>query len=174
MPFAIELFLDEQSDHRIRQIWAALEDRGIPSLGAIAGSDYHPHVTLVLYDHGPVAPISNALTPMLTEAAGLPLSLESLGFFLTHEAPAFLGVVPTEAFLNLHKRVYHALHPLARSIADYYRPDALMPHCTLAMHVADKAAVIDVVSRFPTPIPAHVATVQLVEIPGGHSRTQLA
>ncbi|OHV60608.1 hypothetical protein [Pseudofrankia sp. BMG5.36] len=49
MPYAIELFLDEHADRQVRQIWAALDEHGIPSLGSILNADYHPHVTFSVF-----------------------------------------------------------------------------------------------------------------------------
>ena len=112
MPYAIELPLDERADQQIRQIWAALDEQGITSVGGIPGADYHPHVTLSVFEssRAPLAELIGAL-----------------------------------------------------------RPDALLPHCTLAVGVTDKARALDVVARFRTPISAAVAGADLVEIPSGHT-----
>jgi len=174
MPFAIELFLDERSDHAVRQIWAALDDHNVRSLGRLPNSDYHPHVSLTVFEHGDTARLEELLRPVLEPSVGLPLPLPALGFFLTEEAPAFLAVVPSSRFLSLHHRVHDTIQPVVEGIWPYYRPDALLAHCTLAMGVADKASVIEVVSRFLLPINALAASAHLVEIPGGHARTRLA
>ena len=104
----------------------------------------------------------------------MPLPLEPLGFFLTDEAPVFLGVVPSSRLLTLHHTVHRILEPLVDHIWPYYRPDALLPHCTLATGVTDKAKALDIVARFRTPIPALACGAHLVEIPGGHVSIQLA
>jgi hypothetical protein len=173
VPFAIELFLDERADHRIRQIWAALDEHGLPSLGSIPDSDYHPHVTLSVFEHGDPAQVADALRPILTTSVGLSLPLAPLGFFLTDEAPIFLGVVPSSQLLTLHHAVHKAIEPLVDTVWPYYRPDALLPHCTLAVGVTGKARAVDVVARFPTPIPARASGAHLVEIPGGHNSIPL-
>ncbi|MBB2947578.1 2'-5' RNA ligase [Actinoplanes lutulentus] len=173
MLYAIELFLDERADADVRRMWAALDERGVRSLGGIPGADHHPHVTLSVFSGGDLVRIADVLRPVLAEAVGLPLTLGSLGFFLTGEAPAFLGVVPSSRLLEVHRRVHSALEPLVDGIWPYYRPDALVPHCTLAVGVTDKAQVIEVVSAFPMPVQATVAAVYLVELPGGQARTCL-
>jgi hypothetical protein len=174
MPFAIELYLNESADRQVRQIWAALDARGIQSLGGIPDSDYRPHVALAVFDQGDVAGIADAVGSLFDGAMGLPLTLAPLGFFLGPEAPAFLGVVPTSQLLSLHDAVCQAVEPLTSGLWPHYQPGALLPHCTLAIPVADKPAVVEVVSGFTTPIPAHVASAHLVEMPGGHSHTRLA
>jgi hypothetical protein len=40
--------------------------------------------------------------------------------------------------------------------------------------VTDKAKALDIVARFPMPIPALASSAHLVEIPGGHTSIQLA
>jgi hypothetical protein len=174
MPYAIELFLDERADHQIRQIWAALDERGIPSLGSIPGTQYRPHVTLSAFEHVDPAEVAEALRPLLATSVGMPLPLEPLGFFLTGEAPVFLGVVPSSRLLALHHAVHQTIEPLVDDIWPYYRPDALLPHCTLATGVTDKAKALHIVARFPMPIPALASSAHLVEIPGGHTSIQLA
>jgi hypothetical protein len=173
MPYAIELFLDEPADDRIRQIWAALDDHGIPSLGSIPGAGHPPHVSLSVFDHGDPAEITDALRPILVACAGLPLPLAPLGYFLTDESPVFLGVIPSARLLTLHRAVHRAIEPLVDNVWPYYRPDALLPHCTLAVGVADRAGALGVVARFPTPIPAVARGAYLVETPGGTPRTPL-
>lgn len=161
--YAIELFLDEDADARVRRIWAALDEQGITSLDSDPGSDYHPHVTLSVFEDGDPAEVLEAL-PLV---AGLPLPLESLGFFPTEEAPFFLGVVPSARLLTLHQAVHRAIEPIVDRIRPYYRPDALVPHCTLAVGVTDRARALAIAARFPLPIPAVASGVHLVEIPGG-------
>jgi 2'-5' RNA ligase len=174
MPYAVELFLDDQSTVQIRQIWAALDEHGITSLAGIPGTDYHPHVSLSVFDHDDAAGVADALRPVLAGSGGLPLSLESLGFFLTAESVMFLGVVPSARLLTLHHRVYETLDTVVGNVWPYYRPDALVPHCTLAVGVPDKARALEVVGGFALPIHARVAGAYLVEVPGGQRRTVLA
>jgi 2'-5' RNA ligase len=174
MPYAIELFLDERADRQVRQVWAALDEHGIPSLGGRPDSHYHPHVTLSVFERGDPTQVAAAVRPLLATSVGLPLSLEPLGFFRTPEAPMFLGVVPTARLLTLHHAVHRAIEPLVDNIWPYYRPDALLPHCTLATGVTDQARALDVTARFPTPIPARAASAHLVALPGGHTSTRLA
>lgn len=167
MPYAIEMFLDDHADRQVRQIWAALDEGGIPSLASEPGADYHPHVTLSVFDCQDVGKVAKHLRPILAETVGVSLPLAALGFFLTDEAPMFLGVVPSPRLLELHHAVHEATEPLVDRIVRYYRPGALMPHCTLAMRVSDRARAHTIAARFPTPITAHAASAQIVEIPGG-------
>jgi len=93
--------------------------------------------------------------------------LAALGFFMTDESPMFLGVVPSTGLLELHRAVHERAEALVDGVWPYYRPGALMPHCTLAMRVRDRARAHGIAARFPTPIAAHAASAHIVEIPGG-------
>jgi hypothetical protein len=100
----------------------------------------------------------------------MPLVLAFLGFFMTEEAVAFLGVTPSKRLLEAHHDLFPSIAPLVARYWPFYEPDHLVPHCTLAMGVADKARVIEVLSSFELPVVAHVEAVHIVEIPGGWSR----
>lgn len=173
MPLAIELYLDDHATRRIREIWAALDEQGIRSPGSVPDTVHCPHVTLASFQSGDETRIADAARPPLAGAPGLALSLEPLGFFLSEEALAFLGVVPTSQLLDLHRAVFDAIGPHVTGLGRFYRPGVLMPHCTLATGVTDHGAVARVVSEFHTPIPAFVASAHLVELPSGKSRLPL-
>lgn len=68
MPFAIELYLDDHADRLVRQIWAALDERGVRSLGSIPGTDYRPHVSLTVFDQGDTTRIAEAVRPLVEDA----------------------------------------------------------------------------------------------------------
>ena len=166
--YAVELLLDDAADGAVRALWAALDARGVPSLGSVPGTAYVPHVSLAVFAAGDVGAVAAALRPVLAGARGLPLRLEPLGFFVTEEAPAFLGVVPTEALLALHRTVSAVVAPLVTGARAYYAPGSLVPHCTLAMGVRDAAAVHAAVPPGALPIDATVAGAHLVELPRGN------
>jgi hypothetical protein len=111
----------------------------------------------VAFDDGDIACIADAVRPLLDGVSGLPMVLEPLGFFLTRDSPAFLGVVPTAPLLSLHHAICQAVGSVAGGLWPHYRTGTRLPHCTLAMHVADKAADIEVVSGFSTPTPRELA-----------------
>ncbi|MEV3936759.1 2'-5' RNA ligase family protein [Glycomyces sp. NPDC049804] len=174
MHFAIELFPGEQADHQVRQVWAALDREGIRSLGGDPESMYRPHVSLSVFEQGDPAEVAQTLQPILSRSIGLPLPLVSLGFFPPAEAaPVFLGVAPSARFLKLHSEVNEAIDSIVDGICPCYRPDALLPHCTLAMRVAEKAKALEIAAGFELPIMARVGSAHLVEVPGGRIAARL-
>lgn len=82
----------------------------------------------------------------------------------------FLGIVPTASFLGLQRRVFDALSPVTSGYWPYYRPGALVPHCTLATGVTDHSAVTKIVTGADLPIEAVATSAHLVELPGAISR----
>ncbi|MCO8275116.1 2'-5' RNA ligase family protein [Actinoplanes sp. TRM 88003] len=126
-----------------------------------------------MFDQADRSRITGALRPLPATVGGLPLTLAGPGFFLTDEAPAVLAVVPTARLLQLHRQVHEALDPIVDGIWPCYRPDAMVPHCTLATGATDRTRVIDVVATYPMPIPALASAAYLVDLPGGRTRTSL-
>jgi 2'-5' RNA ligase len=167
MLYAIELFLDDRADRQVRRIWAALDAGGVPSLASAAGADSRPHVSLSVFDCEDVREVAAQIGPVLATASGVSLPLASLGFFVSDESPMFLGVIPSPRLLELHGAVHEAVEPLVEEVWPYYRPGSLMPHCTLAMRVADRARAHEIAARFPVPITAHATSARIVAIPGG-------
>lgn len=128
-----------------------------------------PHVSLAAFDAADLEVVGSALLEPLKECIGLRLTLASLGFFLTEESVAFLGVVPTASFLGLQRRVFDALSPVTSGYWPYYRPGALVPHCTLATGVTDHSAVTKIVTGASSDR-SRCGVRSLVELPGAISR----
>lgn len=174
MPIAVELYLDPAADTSVREIWSALDDSGVASLGSREEANYCPHVSLAVCEDGIAYQVASLARGVAEQALGLPLTLAALGFFLTVEAPAFLAVVPTVGLLQFHHDLMTQVLPAMRQPWPYYAPDALFPHCTLAMRVADRPLVIEIVEQFRLPIGATVSSVNLVEIGTGRTLDTLA
>lgn len=174
VPIALELYLDSASDAAVRAIWSALDARGIPSLGSRDVARYSPHISLAVCESGDAAQIASLAKDEAARAVGLPVTLAALGFFLTEEAPAFLAVVPTSHLLRFHHDVFERILPAMHGSWPYYEPDGLFPHCTLAMHVTDRAAVFEVVEQSSLPIMGSVGSVNLVDVATGETIDVLA
>jgi 2'-5' RNA ligase len=171
--FAVEVYLDADADERVRNIWSALDERGIQSLGGIQNSDYHPHVTLAVYEGVDSSLVADAVAPLLADCRGMPLALASVGFFLADESVAFLGVVPTERLLALHHAVHEVLQGLRVDVWPHYKPGSIVPHCTLAMGEADVSTIVAAVGQVALPIDARAEAAHVVEIATGRSRRRI-
>jgi 2'-5' RNA ligase len=162
--YAVVLHFDEETDRRLREVWAALDVHGVDSVARTHGAAYRPHLTLAIIETADAARATDALRRPLAGAAGIPVTLNAVGFFLTGAAPAYLGVTPTSSLLLLHEQVHAALGDVASW--DYYRPGSWVPHCTLAMGVTSPSAVADVVtSALALPLHATVSGAHLARLP---------
>lgn len=166
----MELYFDDEADARVRAIWRALTDAGVPSLASGAGASHAPHVSLAVFDRGDLEAVAMLVGDPLRAALHLPLVLGALGFFLTEESVAFLGVVPSPGLISLHRAVHGAIADVVQGYWPNYQPGALVPHCTVATGVTDHATVVEVVKRHHLPITATVTSAHIIELPDGHSR----
>ena len=157
------LYFDDFTEKRVRQAWDALDQYGVPSAGTTYEESYRPHITLAIVNTPYPEQAAARLRTPLANVSGLPVSMTSLGFFLTNKAPAYLAVAPTTALLRLHDSVHSALG--AMETWSYYRPGNWMPHCTLAMDVACQTTVAEALGETPLPIHAVVGSAHLVELP---------
>ena len=168
--FAVVLYFDEFTEHRVRQAWAALDQHGVPSAASTNEPDYRPHITLAIVNTPyPEQAVARLRLP-LANVADLPVSMTALGFFLTNRAPAYLSVAPTTALLKIHDSVHSALG--AMDTWAYYRPGNWMPHCTLAMDVVCQTTVAEALSETALPIHATVGSARMVELPKQHGPAQ--
>jgi 2'-5' RNA ligase len=129
---AIELYLDVDATRRIRRLWQALEDDGVPTLASLLNERHRPHVSLAA---------ARTLEPEAVAAAldghavgrGLTLDLDFVGQFLGRVL--WLGVTPTEELLGRHRAVHDRLAGRGIEVWEHYRPGRWVPHCTISMRV---------------------------------------
>jgi hypothetical protein len=105
--FAIEMYFDDAADAAVRTVWSALEHREVVSAASGPVQNAQPHVSLAVFDDGEMQAVEQILLYRLPAVRRLPLTLASLGFFLTQEAVAFLGVVPTARLLKVSSLCPH-------------------------------------------------------------------
>jgi len=161
--FAVVLYFDDFTEKRVRQAWEALDSYGVPSAASTYEEGYRPHITLAMLNTPYPEQAAARLRMPLSNVSGLPVSMTSLGFFLTNKSPAYLAVAPTTALMRLHENVHSALG--AMETWSYYRPGNWMPHCTLAMGVACQTTVAEALGETPLPIHATVGSAHMVELP---------
>jgi hypothetical protein len=167
MPYAIECYLDDTASQAVRRLWSLLDGADVPSLGSVAHASHEPHVSLAVFEDADVDAVCDQAQSQLHAFVGLPLTLGHLGFFLTDESPAFLAVRMTDHLSMRHRELWDAIERLVTGAWDHYRPDAFEPHCTLAMAVADRGRVANLIPNGALPLVAQVASVNVVDIHTG-------
>lgn len=174
MPYAVELAFDDAADSRIRELWGALVEAGLPATGFLTDG-YRPHVSVGAFEAADVESILPALGRAVAPAAGLRLSLPAVGFFLDGgPSRAFLGVTVSERLVRVHRNVAEVVADAGATPRAYYLDGAWTPHCTLPVEAADPAEIVAVVHRFGLPVVAETAAVDLIELPSGASVGRLA
>jgi len=174
MPYAVELHFDQAADARVRSLWAALAEAGVSSPEWYRCAEYQPHVSLAVFEQADLDRLVPRLREVVAAAAGLPLRLAMLGFFLEPErSTAFLGVAASDPLLRLHREVDVVLGERATNRRPYYLPGAWTPHCTLPVDASDVAAVVSVVRSFALPVVASMAGAHLIDVGTGASAARI-
>jgi 2'-5' RNA ligase len=131
---AIELFLDVEATRRVRTLWRALEDEGVPTLAGLFNEKHRPHVSLAASRRLAPDEVAEALSG-LSVGQGLRVDMDFVGQFVGRVL--WLGVVPTVDLLTHHKLVHDRLSADGVEVWDLYRPGRWVPHCTISMRVSN-------------------------------------
>ena len=129
---ALELYLDTVAERRIRNLWDALEDCGVPTLRNLTHGKHRPHVSLTSAPELDAHAVAEALSGF-DPAPPIELKLDFIGQFLGRVL--WLGPTPTPELLAHHAAVHDRLAAAGIESLDMYRPGRWVPHCTLSMRV---------------------------------------
>jgi 2'-5' RNA ligase len=128
---ALELYLDVDTTRRIRTLWRALDDEGIPSLGSLH-QKHRPHVSLAAAHRIDPQAVAEALEGFPV-GRGLSVDIDFVGQFVGRVL--WLGITVTEELLTHHRAVHERLTAGGVEVWDHYRPGRWVPHCTISLRV---------------------------------------
>ncbi|BBH65087.1 2'-5' RNA ligase [Actinoplanes sp. OR16] len=131
MVAALELYLDVDATRRIRTLWRALEDDGIPSLGSLHAR-HRPHVSLAAAHRIDPQAVAAALAG-IPVGQDLSLRMDFVGQFVGRVL--WLGVTVTDPLLAHHRVVHSRLSERGIDVWEQYRPGRWVPHCTVSLRV---------------------------------------
>jgi 2'-5' RNA ligase len=163
MPYAVEMYFDEASTARIREMWNRLAGIG---LSAMIDCGARPHVSLAVCEQIDL----NAASAILDDcSAGVPafaISLASCGMFPGAEYVVFLAPKVTARMLEWHARFHEMITVATGGMWAHYTPPQWMPHCTLATRVLPEqvGAALEILRDFELPIPCRVISMGIVEL----------
>jgi len=129
---ALELYVDPVAERRIRHLWDAMEEVGVPSLRDLTHGRHRPHLSLVAAANLDAAAVAAALDGFIV-APPLRLHLDFVGLF--RGRVLWLGPVPIRELVAHHAAVFARLSAAGVTPFDEYRPQAWVPHCTLSLRV---------------------------------------
>jgi 2'-5' RNA ligase len=161
MPIAIEMYFDQATDAKVRQMWSAIADLSVPS--HMIDASYRPHVTLAVCDELDHTGFAPALERYVK--AFLPLTINFPNFGIFPGGVVFLGVTVTTEILTRHALFHDRLfRHYTKSQGSYYLVGNWVPHCTLAFGLSPTKALkaLKVCYAEPLPISATVNTIGVV------------
>jgi 2'-5' RNA ligase len=128
---ALELYLDTDATRRVRTLWRALEEEGIPTLGSLHHK-HRPHVSLAAARAIDPDAAAKALDGV-PDGRGLSLRMDFAGQFVGRVL--WLGVTMTPELMDHHRLVHERLSAGGVEVWEHYRPGLWVPHCTISMRV---------------------------------------
>jgi len=136
MPFGVTMFIDEESETYIKNIWHQIRDSGVSSFMIDRG--VRPHITLAVYNELDIDPFLSRLSSFIKDISVISFSLSSMGSFLNPKGTVFIAPTVTHRLMNMHSRFHEYFQSLEHSLSDYSLPGNWFPHFTLASGLTDK------------------------------------
>lgn len=163
MPFAVEMYMDAESEASIRRTWEALAEGGVKSAMLEAG--YRPHVSLGVCEEVDVDGLARELSSFTEKLPPFALTLSSIGLFPSTAGVVFLGVTPTRRLLDVNGEFHQFFRKYAKAQRDY-QIGKWVPHCTLAFDLSEGmlTEVIEVCRRIPLPIYCRIEEIGIAEV----------
>lgn len=164
MPFAVEMYMDGESEAKIRRIWQFLAEAGIKSAMFEAG--YRPHVSLGVSEELDVEGLAKELSSFAKTISTFEMTLSSVGLFHSSESVIFLGVTPTQRLLDINGAFHQFSGKYAKAQRANYYAGSWVPHCTLAFGLSNDmiSQAIEICSRESLPIRSRVEEVGIAEV----------
>ncbi|MBU3144537.1 2'-5' RNA ligase family protein [Clostridium sp. CF012] len=129
--YAVELFLNEQSDLYVRSIWDELSHEHIDSsLKDI--KEICPHIALSVYEDIDIVDFTEEFLVFKANFKPINTCFDILGVFPV-TGTCFLKPTVTEELLNIHSKFHEQFRAFNEKSNSYYLPGHWNPHCTLAI-----------------------------------------
>ena len=134
MAHSVELLPDHDTERRIRGIWDALTDAGLPSQASVSSDSNRPNITLVAARAIDEA-TDHALRGLAADRLPLTVELGAPVVFGGRTATVALLVVPTADLLSAHSAVVETVAESAADPVAHSDPGAWTAHVTVARRV---------------------------------------
>ncbi len=164
MTYAVEMYMDGESETRIRRIWQALAEAGIKS--SMLDASYRPHISLAVCDELDINGLEQALSLFAENTSPFGLTFSNVGVFPLAEGVIFLGTVVTPNLLAIHAEFHRLFEKYAKSQREHYRVGAWIPHCTLAFGLPNDmfGKAIRICWEEPLPIHSRIEAIGIAEV----------
>jgi 2'-5' RNA ligase superfamily len=167
---AIEMWFSKEGDERVRQLWSALETRGVTSLGTATHRRHVPHVSLTVVDRLPAH--GDALSDIIAPALCTTLRLSAVGGF--PGVATFLVPAHHQSLAATHHLLHEAFIQAGVPVWENYAPGSWVPHCTMSFWDDDtEISHLAAVAAGLFPIEVNVASINGVDSQTGVVVTRL-
>jgi 2'-5' RNA ligase len=145
MAYAVQLYVDAQTEALIRQVWDKLAEKGVSDNMIKKGGK--PNVGLSVFDDGDPGEISFRLRQLCKEQRSVEARFEHLGTYCSKDGILFLVPVVNPRFFLLHSTVYKQLGDVIINLREGCKPSRFVPHLTVAYGL-DKETLSKTVALF--------------------------
>lgn len=161
MPFAVELYFDEQVASAVAGLQERLEGLG-PGL-SLRTLGFEPHISLLTCADVDEDGVRAGLREVARRNGPLHVSLESAGAFPPDASTLFLVPAASPALVAIHRSVWACLADVTTAPNAYYSPKRWVPHCTVAQGVppAERARALAVMVATGLPLQGRLVSVGL-------------
>jgi hypothetical protein len=130
MGYAVELYFDAETEHRVRAIWESMDEFGVGESLQRAG--FAPHVSLAVCPDADADALYTALGAWASQRAPVEVTLSSAGVFPGDRPVIFLAPVPNAELIQTHAQLLALLDRHSVEVVYDYRVGNWVPHCTVA------------------------------------------
>ena len=99
---------------------------------------FTPHLSLASSPSDSFTLAFDQIESLCARYKNLPLKLSHIGAFKGASHTLFLGITPTAELLDLHRELHSLLEQHRIQQVDFIRPNAFVPHCTLATNITNE------------------------------------
>ncbi len=132
MVAALELYFDHVAERRMRVLWDALENDGVPTMRGLLDGKHRPHLSLVGAPSIDPDLVREALDGFAV-VPSLALTFRFAGVFVGRVL--WLGPAPSVGLLGHQAEVWRRLTAAGVTLSPLYSPGSWVPHATVSMRV---------------------------------------
>ena len=132
MSLAIELYFDDESDRRVRNLCSELKSSGIP---VPSHGEFRPHISVATVAQEHVDAAKKAVENLAANTVKFSSSLTAVGTFPGDEGVVFLTPSLSDGLMSIHRRTDDEFETLRVPVSPLYSRGQWVPHCTVGIHV---------------------------------------
>lgn len=164
MPYAINLYFNQEAESQVMDIWRSLEK--LDQSKCLTCTNSRPHITLAIFDELDLADTKERLTSSFEEVKSFALNFRQVGIFPNNKGAIFLTPNLSDELFRIHRQLHTVFNDVENQGWDYYKPQSWYPHCTLAIETARESIpkVLEEVLKVFQPIEVTICSIGIVSL----------